>query len=140
MVRSRTWPSPGVGAAYSSMRKSEAFGSPTGRETRTTRFADWDMVFPPGFFAFRHCERSEAIHSCQRQRWIALSQELLAMTFDNSDDRRSGRNLGQRRLKRRCGTRQIRKRKPAIRGLFLTFRCGGANFRDRLFTLADGDR
>src|SRR5450432_4445462 len=52
MVRSRTWPSPGAGAAYSSIRKSEAFGSPTGRETRMTRFADWDMVFPPGILLF----------------------------------------------------------------------------------------
>jgi hypothetical protein len=26
------------------MRKSDGFGSPTGRETRTTRFADWGMV------------------------------------------------------------------------------------------------
>jgi hypothetical protein len=26
------------------MRKSDAFGSPTGREARTMRFAGWDMV------------------------------------------------------------------------------------------------
>src|ERR1700691_1530246 len=44
MVRSKTWPSPGEGGAYSSIRKSDALGSPTGRETRTTRFACWDMV------------------------------------------------------------------------------------------------
>ena len=40
----------GVGIAHSSMRKSDAFGSPTGRETRTTRFADWDMGVSSDFF------------------------------------------------------------------------------------------
>src|ERR1700761_9160009 len=49
MVRSRTWPSPGEGSAYSSIRKSDAFGSPTGRETRMTRFV-WDMVVSSYFF------------------------------------------------------------------------------------------
>src|ERR1700722_1644813 len=44
MVRSRTWPAPGEGGAYSSMRKSDALGSPTGREARTTRFACGDML------------------------------------------------------------------------------------------------
>src|ERR1700722_4273216 len=44
MVRSRTWPSPGAGGAQSSTRKSDALGSPTGRETRTTRLACCDMV------------------------------------------------------------------------------------------------
>ena len=61
MVRSRTSPGPGVGVAYSSIRKSVGFGSPTGRETRTTRFADWDMAGSSGIFVFRHCERSEAM-------------------------------------------------------------------------------
>src|SRR6266545_4338426 len=95
MVRSRTWPPPGVGTAQSSIRKSDALGSPTGREARTMRFADWDMVVSSDFIAFRHCERSdlsaiaqrakaEAIHSCRRQRWIASSLTLLAMTVYNS--------------------------------------------------------
>src|SRR6267154_388645 len=52
MVRNSTSPGPGTGAVYSSMRKSEALGSPTGREARTTRLADWDMMFPPGFSFF----------------------------------------------------------------------------------------
>src|SRR5713101_7269156 len=53
MVRSRTWPSPGVGNVYSSTRKSDALGSPTGRETRTTRFADCDMVVSFNFWVCR---------------------------------------------------------------------------------------
>ena len=52
-------PSPGVGIAQSSMRKSDGLGSPTGRETRTTRFGGWDMWFPPNSFviacAVREC-------------------------------------------------------------------------------------
>src|SRR5947208_2868881 len=46
MVRSRTSPAPGVGTSASSIRKSDGFGSPTGREARTTRLADCDMVVP----------------------------------------------------------------------------------------------
>src|ERR1700754_4974171 len=61
MVRSRTCPSPGTGTASSSMRKSDAFGSPTGRETRTTRLADCDMVVSSDVYLIidlsRHCDK-----------------------------------------------------------------------------------
>ncbi|HEY0801670.1 MAG TPA: hypothetical protein VGD54_12560, partial [Steroidobacteraceae bacterium] len=36
----------------------------------------------PGTLYPRHCERSEAIHSCRvKKEWIASSQTLLAMTL-----------------------------------------------------------
>src|SRR6476660_2032508 len=57
MVRSRTWPGPGVGGAYSSRRKSDDFGSPCGREARTMRLADCDMGFPPGLLLSRQYEK-----------------------------------------------------------------------------------
>src|SRR3954463_866943 len=44
MVRSRTSPAPGLGTSCSSIRKSNGLGSPTGRETSTTRLADCGMM------------------------------------------------------------------------------------------------
>src|ERR1043166_6286795 len=44
MVRSRTSPAPGTGTSACSMRTSDAFGSPTGREARTMRLADCGMM------------------------------------------------------------------------------------------------
>src|SRR5215469_14503862 len=43
IVRSNTCPLPGAGTGYSSMRKSDAFGSPTGRDARTIRLP-WAMM------------------------------------------------------------------------------------------------
>jgi hypothetical protein len=79
MVRSSTSPAPGVGIALSSMRKSEALGSPTGRETRTTRLADGDMVVSSDFFIVIASVAKQSMIAKQR-RWIASSQVLLAMT------------------------------------------------------------
>jgi hypothetical protein len=60
MVRNSTWPSPGVGIGQSSIRKSDGLGSPTGRETRMTRLADWGMVVSSDFYAFVIPGRCEA--------------------------------------------------------------------------------
>src|SRR5258708_38946920 len=79
MVRNSTSPALGAGAVYSSRRKSDVLGSPTGRETRTTRLA-WDMIVSSGLLLFRHCERSEAIHSSQRKRMDCVVASFLAMT------------------------------------------------------------
>ena len=64
-------PRPAPVSRISSMRKSDALGSPTGRETRTTRFADWDMVVSSDFLdqISRHCEeRSAKQSSCRRAK------------------------------------------------------------------------
>src|SRR4051794_36280846 len=120
MVRSNTSPSPGVGGAYSSTRKSDALGSPTGRGTGTTRFAAWDILFSSIFF-FCHCERSEAIHlrsgcgsgllSCARNGGFRFLVARLGLS----------REFRQRRVKSSSGTRQILEGEPAVGRLFLRF-------------------
>src|SRR3954464_14925858 len=98
MVRSRTWPSAGTGTACSSMRKSDAFGSPTGRETRTTRFADCDtMVFSMFYFVIARSTCDEAIQSFLGDAGL--------LRFARNDGLR--RDLRQSRIERRGGARQI---------------------------------
>src|SRR5437588_12833858 len=76
MVRSSTSPAPGTGTSWVSIRKSDGFGSPTGREARTTRLADCGMMIL----------RFSSLRGAQRRSnpvlgpWIASSQGLLAMT------------------------------------------------------------
>src|SRR4051812_37729258 len=119
MVRSRTWPSPGVGAEYSSRRKSDGLGSPTGREARTMRFADWDMAGSSELllFVIARSPCDEAIHSFFAGRdgllRCARNDEFNGLSPASSE--MSGRNLRQRRLKRGRSRRQIREGKPAIR-------------------------
>src|SRR5256885_10664081 len=71
MVRRRTSPAPGVGTGQSSRRKSEGFGSPTGREARTMRLP-WDMMVPPNVIVLRHRERSDLSAEAQRAKAEAI--------------------------------------------------------------------
>src|ERR1700722_12151252 len=146
MVRSRTWPSPGEGGAYSSTRKSDALGSPTGRETRTTRFAGWDTVVSSIFWFLviasqrvgakrRPMTGSAKQSSIVRERLDCFVAPLLAMTvFYLACD------LGQRSVERRCRARQILERESAISGLLLRRGCRGPDLGDRLSVIEQGQR
>src|ERR1700760_3340933 len=104
MVRSKTCPSPGVGAAYSSMRKSDGFGSPTGRETRTTRLADCGMMvfLRCFFFVIARSACDEAIQSFLGDTGL--------LRFARNDG--LSRDLRQRRVEGRSRARQVLKREP----------------------------
>src|SRR3989442_14214855 len=69
MVRRRTSPAPGVGIGQSSRRKSEGFGSQTGREARTMRLP-WDMMVPPLLF-FVIASVAKQSTPPQAVKWIA---------------------------------------------------------------------
>src|ERR1700732_3296991 len=101
MVRSRSCPSPGVDSAQSSTRKSDGLGSPTGRETRTTRFADCDMVVTSGFllFVIARSEADEAIH-------FAAAMDCFACARNDAFKLSRG-DFRQRRVERRGRARQI---------------------------------
>jgi len=58
------------------MRKSDGFGSPTGRDASTMRLA-WAMVFPPDFIFVRMSEAKQA-SLVKRKDWIASPLRLLA--------------------------------------------------------------
>src|ERR1700758_1007988 len=96
MVRNRTWPSPGAGSAYCSTRKFDALGSPTGRETRTTRFACWDMVVSSIIVIARSVVTKQFTLLATMYCFAAL-----AMTVN------SRRDLCQRRVECGGGSRQI---------------------------------
>src|SRR5260221_6339401 len=149
MVRSRTWPSPGVGAEYSSTRKSDALGSPTGRDASTMRFADWDMVVPP-VVVFCHSERSDdavipgrckASNPESRDSGFASRPGMTVLILQyHPYSKISGGDFDQRRLKCRGRSRQIRKGKTAVCGLLLRVRCRGADSRDRLCAIEQPQR
>src|SRR5947199_10425270 len=81
MVRSSTSPALGAGSSVSSMRKSDGFGSPAGREARTTRLADCGMMVSSVLSFCRHCEErsDEAIQPLLRLLDCFVAT-LLAMT------------------------------------------------------------
>src|SRR5450432_1574935 len=124
MVRSRTWPSPGVGSAQSSRRKSDGFGSPTGRETRTTRFADWAMAVSSGFLLF-------VIASAAKQSIVATNG-LLRRLAPRNDGFELSRDFRQRRVERRGGARQILEGEHMPRLLGVLFRGTRPHFRKAL--------
>src|ERR1700760_4475981 len=109
MVRNNTWPSPGVGSAYSSTRKSDALGSPTGRETRTTRLA-WDILVSSDFI---YSDDSIA----QKCRPILR------------------RDFCQRRVERRRRARQVLEGPDQPRFLRVLFRNPRSHFHKRLAAL-----
>src|SRR5882672_705750 len=96
MVRSSTWPGPGAGGEYSSMRKSDGLGSPTGREARTTRFAGWDIVSSDFLLFVIASVAKQSILA--KEKWIASSRSLSSGA--HSRDPLAPRNDGLGKLAR----------------------------------------
>src|SRR4051812_47787432 len=80
MVRSRTSPAPGAGTSACSIRKSDGFGSPTGREARTTRFADCGMM--TSFFpCSRRAPGRQRLYPARIVRAFARDRHVVNVAF-----------------------------------------------------------